>query len=915
MLHEDPHSPTRSSSTGDSSPAPVQRPADWMFLQPGILDLMHDAVITSDIHGIITGCNQAARRIYGFHADELTGKSISAFYAEEEQHVLTDRVLPAVMKHGEFQGEVRNRTQSGDYIYVHLSVGLLRDADGEPVGMVGMSVDVTAQKLGQLATLRHDELEKELEERTEISNFLRTLSRSVDRSTDAILITQAEPIDDPGPRIVYVNPAFEQMTGYRAEEVIGKTPRILQGPKTDRAAIQRVRNALQSWQPVREEMINYRKDGSEFSVELSIVPVADDTGWYTHWFAIQRDTTEQYRLRERLEESQTRLRTLLEALPQLVWTASADGRRDWVSDAFARYVGADPKDCLGDGWIRYVHPDDLKVAMTRLQIDRRHGRLSQSELRLRRADGEYVWFLKQATPVLDEHGHVTHWIGTFTDISERKRTEAALRSSEERARLGMEVARLGLAEIDYASDINHLSAEAARMFGLAQEGVAVPREVVHRTFHPADALELQRRIAACLDPAGPGWFEMDHRVVWPDSTVRWLRVRKQVFFEGNGTRRHPARAMLAALDITEEKQAEAVVHESEKRFRDLAESLPQFVWVTDARGVKTYCNQRYLDYTGVPTCDLMNMEWQACVHPDDRAAAAEAWASAVRTQTPYLQEYRLRRHDGEFRHFLARAIPVRNDAGDIDRWLGSSTDVHDRKMSEEAIRRSEKLSVAGRLASSISHEINNPLAGVVNLLYLMESNASLDEGTRQLVNTAQQQLQRVTEVTKQSLLFHRELTQPSTLQMATTLDSLLSLNRPAIDRKSIKVVRKYRPAQDLLCMAGEVRQALAHILSNALEALPDKGNLAIRVRPGRAWSSAGQNGLLVTIADSGRGIAPHQLPFIFDAFYTTKGIYGTGLGLWIARDIVTRHRGFLRVRSSTRPGASGSVFQIFLPFL
>jgi len=120
---------------------------------------------------------------------------------------------------------------------------------------------------------------------------LRLLQSVVVNTNDAVIITEAEPFDPPGPRILYVNAAFTEITGYEAAEVLGKTPRILQGPKTDRAELDRVRTALSQWQPVTVEVINYRKDGSEFWNEFSLVPVADTEGWYTHWIAVQRDTT------------------------------------------------------------------------------------------------------------------------------------------------------------------------------------------------------------------------------------------------------------------------------------------------------------------------------------------------------------------------------------------------------------------------------------------------------------------------------------------------------------------------------------------------------------------------------------------------------------------------------------------------
>ncbi len=404
-------------SVPDSQSVTAHPVADWMFLQPAILDLMHDSVIITDMQGIITGCNEAARRIFGYRAEELRGKSVSMLYPEDDESL--QRVIGAVQADGEFKGEIRNRTSSGDYIYIHLTVTQLRDGDGHPVGMVGFSVDVTGQKLGQMALKEREEMEKELQQHKEASSFLDTLKRAVERSSDVIMITEAEPVEEPGPVIVYVNEAFEHHTGYKAEEVLGKNPRFLQGPKTDRAALDRIRRAIKAWEPCREELINYRKDGSEFTVEFSIVPVADETGWYTHWFSIQRDTSEQYQLRQRLAEREAWQRGLMEALPQFVWTSDADGRRDWVNHAFAEFGGADVKDLLGDGWIRYVHPEDRDLALTRLQADRQMRRMSQVEIRLRQKDGKYLWFLKQAIPQFGADGNVEKWTGSFTNISER----------------------------------------------------------------------------------------------------------------------------------------------------------------------------------------------------------------------------------------------------------------------------------------------------------------------------------------------------------------------------------------------------------------------------------------------------------------------------------------------------------------
>ena len=188
------------------------------------------------------------------------------------------------------------------------------------------------------------------------ADFLKTLQRALAGSEDAALITEADSVDAPGPRVVYANAAFERMTGYVAVELLGRSPKVLQGQNTDPAALGRIRKALEGLQPVREDLVNYRKDGSEYHVDLSIAPVTDESGQVTHWFSMQRETSAQYKLRKELRSSNLLLRTMTESVPHLLWTADSDGRREWVSDQFAEFVGALVEDCLNDGWLRYVHP-------------------------------------------------------------------------------------------------------------------------------------------------------------------------------------------------------------------------------------------------------------------------------------------------------------------------------------------------------------------------------------------------------------------------------------------------------------------------------------------------------------------------------------------------------------------------------
>ncbi len=179
----------------------------------------------------------------------------------------------------------------------------------------------------------------------------------------------------------------------------------------------------------------------------------------------------------------------------------------------------------------------------------------------------------------------------FAMLVERKENEVALRESQTRLALGAGVAGLALAEVDYATGMNHLSVDAARLFGLSQDLLVVTRETVHNTFHPDDREEIVLRIAESIAPGGRGWFAIDHRVIWPNGEVHWLRVRKQIYFSGDGASRRPLRAVLAAFDVTAEKNAAEIVRASGQFVRGVLDSLPDHVVVLDRLGTVIAVNQ------------------------------------------------------------------------------------------------------------------------------------------------------------------------------------------------------------------------------------------------------------------------------------------------------------------------------------
>jgi PAS domain S-box-containing protein len=286
-------------------------------------------------------------------------------------------------------------------------------------------------------------------------------------------------------------------------------------------------------------------------------------------------------------------------------------------------------------------------------------------------------------------------------------------------------------------------------------------------------------------------------------------------------------------------------------------------------------------------------------------------AAAVRTAEtgePFHVEFRVVWPGGEIHWLEASGKPA---AEDPSLWRGVTSDITERKLAEEALIRSEKLGAAGRLAASIAHEINNPLASVTNLVYLARLHA-LSTEARCYLETAEKELGRVAQITSQTLRFHKQQSAPVEADLAETLRSILLFYESRFASAGITVVFECGEPCPLTCYEGEMRQVFNTLLRNAVDAMAHGGRLRLRVRPATDWRS-GAAGVRVTIADTGHGIPQATRKRIYEPFFTTKEDVGAGLGLWVASGIVENHKGSLHVRSSMNPGESGSAFTLILP--
>jgi PAS domain S-box-containing protein len=271
-------------------------------------------------------------------------------------------------------------------------------------------------------------------------------------------------------------------------------------------------------------------------------------------------------------------------------------------------------------------------------------------------------------------------------------------------------------------------------------------------------------------------------------------------------------------------------------------------------------------------------------------------------------------HPREARYLDYVYQPMREANGDISGVIVLGIDVTERRRAENTLMKNEKLAEIGRLASSIAHEINNPLEAVMNLLYLARGDDNLSPETAQYLDSAELELRRVSVITNQTLSFYKKAANPNAASCDAMFASVLSIYQARLLTSQIAVETGSQSTVPVLCFEGEIRQVLSNLIGNAIDAmLLGGGRLLLRSRKATAWST-NQKGLMMTIADSGSGISPKNISRIFEAFFTTKGAAGNGLGLWISHEIIERHQGFLRVRSRQQAGKQGTVVTLFLPF-
>ena len=333
--------------------------------------------------------------------------------------------------------------------------------------------------------------------------------------------------------------------------------------------------------------------------------------------------------------------------------------------------------------------------------------------------------------------------------------------------------------------------------------------------------------------------------------------------------------------------------------------------ITDVTGKVVGVNQAFARIVDRSPAEIHNANLFGWTHPEDQSRHGELLQQLLEAKIPgFVIEKRYLRSDGSVVWVRNSVSLMSGEPSSPGHVISICEDISDRKRAEGVLERQEQMAAIGRLTSSILHEINNPLEAVGNLIFLARQSHPVEAAD--YLKQAEEELGHASRITAQGLQFHRQSSAATSTNVVALLHSVLALFTGRFKEARVHVDLALDDAPELMCFPGEIRQVFVNLISNAVDSMAADGQLKIRVRPSTDWRT-GEQGVRVTIADTGMGMSPETRKHIYQAFFTTKGAQGSGLGLWVTSNIVKKHQGCIHVRSKRASASGGTVFSLVFP--
>ncbi|HZP06482.1 MAG TPA: PAS domain S-box protein [Terracidiphilus sp.] len=819
-------------------------------------------------------------------ADDFIGRTVSESLPEIRTQALIG-FLDEVYRTGNphFGHEMRivlNRSAKGlsDECYWDFVYQPVRDDDGTVEGILVHGVEVTDRVLARKAIETSEKKYRDFAETATIG--LHWVG--------------------PDGTILWANQAELDMLGYTAQEYIGRN---IGDFHLDEPVICDILDRLSKGEKLREYEARLRgKDGSIRQVIIDS-SVLFEEGKFVHTRCFTRDVTEQKLAVQALRESEQRLRVVTDATPVMIWMSGTDKLCYYFNKSWLDFVGRTLEEEMGNGWAEGVHPDDFNRCLEIYVSSFDAREPFEMEYRLRHHSGEYRWILDHGVPRYAPDGTFEGYLGGCLDVHNEKEAAEKLRKATEALRTSEERFRALVNASSYV--VYRMSPDWTQMLqldgrGFISDAQRATDNWIDVYIDPRDQQQVLEAIRTAIE--NKSVLELEHRVRRVDGTLGWTLSRAVPLFDDQG---NITEWFGAATDVTARKEAE----EAQRRLAVIVKCSDDAIISKDLNGIVTSWNPAAEKLFGYTAQEMIGLPITAIIPPELQHDEQDILAAIGRGHTiDHFDTIRLTK-SGERIQVSVTISPVRDENGNIVGAAKIARDITRQKQTEQAVRTTERLAAVGRLAATVAHEINNPLASVTNLIYLSKQSA-VRHDVKDFLTSAEEELERISHLTKQTLGFYRESKEATAIRLGDIVTSTISVFAAKARNKGVSVEPEVRSDPEIYALASELRQVIGNLLSNSIDAVEIGGRIRLRVS---AISTSGlfSKGVRLTVADSGPGIPDEVRAHIFEPFFTTKRDVGTGLGMWICKSIVDRYCGSIKIRSTTEEGKTGTVISIVFP--
>jgi PAS domain S-box-containing protein len=702
-------------------------------------------------------------------------------------------------------------------------------------------------------------------------------------------------------RYVYVNQSAERAFEIPRPSLYGKTDAQLFPAETAQLFRDNDQRAVASGEGIQTVESLQQQDGIHQSI-VSKFPIRGSDGAPALIGGVAFDITAWKLAEQSMRESEARFRTFATNAPAAIFIKDLEGRYTLANplacQVLARpdVVGLTDLELLPAGDAAMLQRHDREVIST--------GRALESEEVVR---GRY--FLSVKFPLLDHRGQAVGVCGVGVDITDRKQAAEDLRESEQRLRLALDAGQMGTWEWLLETNQVVWSPGVEAIHGLRPGTFTGSFEAYSHDIHPDDYDNVRNSITRVLETGED--YHVEYRIIWPDGSVHWVEASGKLIHNAAGA---PVRMTGICADVTGRKLAEAAIRESEQKFRLMADAAPVLIWISGADKHCTWFNRQWLEFVGRGLEQEVGDGWTENVHPDDFQRCLSTYVDAFDKREHFEMEYRLRRHDGEYRWVLDHGVPLYESERKFIGYIGSCLDITERRQAEQSLLEADRRK--DEFLAMLGHELRNPLAAISTGASLLQSNPSPERRrwVEEMLTRQANQLQRlvddlldVSRISRGKIELRKErvLLQPILKTSVAAVDGLMSQRGHQLSLSA--------PSQEIWLEADPARlqQVLVNLLTNAAKYTPDGGTV---------WLSAEllEQQVIIRCRDTGVGLSAENLDSIFEPFVQfgpQKGERGTGLGmgLTLARNLAELHGGSIQV-SSAGPG-QGSEFALRLPAL